>query len=57
MTLTRTIRRREQRKRLKAWLAKPRKPSPFITPDWMVADFARHMTNQLRVVQFFDRKY
>jgi len=37
MTLKRTIKRREQRKRAKR-LAAMRRPSPLIVPDWIVRE-------------------
>jgi hypothetical protein len=40
MTLTRTIRRREQRKRRSTRRANPPR-SPFITPRWLTAEVIR----------------
>jgi hypothetical protein len=56
MTLTRTIRRREQRKNAKRRRANPPR-SAFHTPHWITAEFTRVMANDLQMAKRLLRDY
>ncbi len=59
MSLPKTIRRREQRKRRKAKLAYWREhpPRPFNLPNWMAEDIVQRLGDRLSVANLFNRDY
>ena len=59
MTLTRTIRRRETRKRAAQrrarWAAGPRQS--FLAGDWLVKEQLADLTRKLNLAKLFSREY
>lgn len=59
MTLTRTIRRREKRKRAKAraarWASGPR--ISFASCDWLVRDHLASLASTIKAAKCFSREY
>lgn len=56
MTLTRTIRRRDQRKRLRERLNHPRR-GLYPTPDWLISEVSEIVKRHLKLTNLFARKY
>lgn len=57
MTLKRTIHRRAARKRARHRKLHPPKPSPLITPHWLIRERLADVRESLRVIDFVNRAY
>ncbi len=55
MTLARTIKRRDRRKRAK--LRPKHKGTPFITAEWMIRDSIAAFTDSVKVIELFNRQH